>query len=180
MATLTHAQLETLWTEAGGDPNSADRAAAIAQAESGGCQYAKAGPTDDRPVQECTYRETTTENSYGLWQINRDAYPDYTAAELYTQAGNADAAVAISQAGIDFTPWTTYKDGAYLQYLTNPSTTGPTQAPSNLSGSGTGSAASSTQVEQAWMRLMRTLAITAPTQLQKVVTARTRIRQAVR
>lgn len=117
MATLTHAQLVTLWEAEGGNPLVADVAAAIAQAESGGCQYAKAGPTDDRPVKECTYRQTTTESSYGLWQINRMAHPTYSPDSLYTPVGNAQAAIAISGNGASFQPWTTYTNGAYKQYL---------------------------------------------------------------
>jgi hypothetical protein len=118
VATLTHDQLEKLWIANGGNPIHADVAAAIAQAESGGCQYAKAGPTDDRPVKQCTYRQTTTESSYGLWQINRMAHPQYTAASLYTLNGNAKAAIAISSNGSNFKPWTTFVLGAYIQYLT--------------------------------------------------------------
>jgi hypothetical protein len=118
VATLTHDALEKLWIAQGGNPLHADVAAAIAQAESGGCQYAKAGPTDDRPVNQCTYRHTTTENSYGLWQINRQAHPQYTAASLYTLNGNARAAIAISSNGANFAPWTTFALGAYVQYLT--------------------------------------------------------------
>lgn len=180
MATFTHAELEKLWTDAGGDSLSADRAAAIAQAESGGCQYAKAGPTDDRPVEECTYRETTSEDSYGLWQINRDAHPQFTPGSLYTPAGNAAAAVEVSQAGLDFQPWTTFKDGAYLAYLQNPQTPGGGQTVEPLSSNGTGPAQSSIQIEQSWARLMRTLAITAPQHLATVAAARTQIRKAVR
>lgn len=180
MATFTHAQLQTLWTDAGGDPLSADRAAAIAQAESSGCQYAKAGPTDDRPVKSCTYRYTTSEDSYGLWQINRDAHPQYDPASLYTPAGNAAAAVEVSQAGLDFEPWTKFKDGAYLQYLQNPETPGGGQTVEPLSTSGTGAATSTHQVDQAWTRLMRTIAISAPEHLAKVAAARTRIRNSVR
>lgn len=118
MAVLTHDQLEKLWIANGGNPIHADVAAAIAQAESGGCQYAKAGPTDDRPVKQCTYRKTSQEDSYGLWQINRDAHPFYSADALYTLNGNARAAVAISDGGSNFRPWTTFVLGAYIQYLT--------------------------------------------------------------
>jgi hypothetical protein len=125
MATFTHQQLEELWTLAGGLPQWADTAAAIAQAESQGCQYAKAGPTDDRPVKQCTYRKTNLENSYGLWQINRRAWPQYSASSLYTPTGNADAAVAVANGGTDFGPWTKYTDGAYKQYLQNPGSTTP-------------------------------------------------------
>lgn len=176
----THAELEALWDNAGGSSASADIAAAIAQAESGGCQYAKAGPTDDRPVKACTYRQTTQENSYGLWQINRDAHPQYSAASLYTATGNATAAVEIAQAGLSFEPWSTYKDGSYKQYLTGaaPDTSAQTVEP--LSTAGTGRASSSHEVDQAWSRFMRTLAITVPTHLDRVAAARARIRAAVR
>jgi hypothetical protein len=120
VATFTHTQLMELWVLHGGLQQDADVAAAIAQAESGGCQYAKAGPTDDRPVKQCTYRQTNGENSYGLWQINRRAHPGYTAASLYTPGGNAAAAVQIAGLPASFTPWSTYTDGAYKQYLTVP------------------------------------------------------------
>jgi lysozyme-like protein len=117
VATLSHGQLMTLWEKNGGPAFLADIAAAIAQAESGGCQYAKAGPTDDRPVKQCTYRKTNLENSYGLWQINRRAHSQYSARTLYTLDGNAKAAVQISRNGTDFTPWSTYTSGAYKKFL---------------------------------------------------------------
>lgn len=114
----THAQLITLWEQAGGPGFLADTAAAIAQAESGGCLYAKAGPNDDRPVKTCTYRKTSGENSYGLWQINRQAHPQYSAKTLYTAIGNARAAVQIQATGGGFGAWSTYTNGAYKAYLT--------------------------------------------------------------
>lgn len=117
MATFTHADLEGLWITAGGLPGTADTAAAIAQAESSGCQYAKHGPTDDRPVKQCVYTFSTKENSYGLWQINRMAHPQYSAATLWNALGNAQASVEISNGGVSFSAWTTYKDGSYAQYL---------------------------------------------------------------
>lgn len=169
MATLDHAALERLWIGNGGNPLHADVAAAIAQAESGGCQYAKAGPTDDRPVKECSYRHTTLENSYGLWQINRQAHPQYSAASLYTLNGNARAAIAISGNGSNFKPWTTFVLGAYVQYLEG--------APGGLGGSTgtTGPAASaggdtplqggpSTSLT-GWNDFTRHLAETLPTDL---------------
>lgn len=113
----TWLQLTALWQLAGGDPLHSDEAAAIALAESGGCQYAKAGPNDDRPVKACTYRYTTGENSYGLWQVNRNAHPQYSASTLYDQLGAARAAVEISSNGRNFGPWSTYTNGAYRQYL---------------------------------------------------------------
>ncbi len=86
----------------------------------------------------------------------------------------------MSQAGLDFQPWTKFKDGAYLAYLQNPETPGGGQTVEPLSTSGTGAATSTHQVDQAWTRLMRTLAISAPEHLAKVAAARTRIRNSVR
>jgi hypothetical protein len=57
-------------------------------------------------------------NSYGLWQINLPAHPEYAGADLYDPQTNANAAFAIyQQAGESFSPWTTFKTGAYEQYL---------------------------------------------------------------
>ena len=149
MATLDHFQLEELWLLAGGSAATRDVAAAIAQAESGGCQYAKAGPTDDRPVKECAYRQTNQENSYGLWQINRRAHPQYSAASLYTTTGNANAAVAISSGGKSFSAWSTYTTGAYKQYLTS----GGTPPPQSGAGDTLLSANVGSRSLSAWNRL---------------------------
>jgi Lysozyme like domain len=127
VATLSHSDLMLLWEVHGGTTQSADVAAAIAEAESGGCQYAKHGPTDDRPVKECTYTFSTGENSYGLWQINRQAHPQYGAASLYTTGGNAAAAVAIANGGASFSAWSTYTNGAYKRFLTGTVSTVPQQ-----------------------------------------------------
>jgi len=135
----THAQLVDLWLVSGGSPASADTAAAIAQAESGGCLYAKHGPTDDRPEKVCTYTHSVKENSYGLWQINRNAHPQYTASSLYTPLGNARAAVAIASGGSSFGPWTTYVNGAYKQYLSGVPITSATGSTSGGTGAGSGS-----------------------------------------
>ncbi len=118
MATFTHSELETLWVLNGGLQQDADTAAAIAQAESGGCQYAKHGPFDDRPVKQCVFTYSTGEDSYGLWQINRQAHPQYSPSSLYTPSGNASAAAHIRRARGNFTDWTTFKNGAYKRFLT--------------------------------------------------------------
>lgn len=107
-----------LWREAGGPAFAADTAAAIAQAESDGCQYALAGPFDIRPVKVCRYTKTDKENSCGLWQINLMAHPTYHAPAIFDPLTNARAAVAISANGTSFVPWTTYGNGAYKQFLT--------------------------------------------------------------
>jgi hypothetical protein len=56
--------------------------------------------------------------SYGLWQVNLRWHPEYTAEELEDPQTNANAAYAIYKAaGNSFTPWSTFKSGAYVRYL---------------------------------------------------------------
>ncbi len=86
--------LEALWEDAGGSQAAAFMAAEIAMAESGGNQYALS-PTDD----------------YGYWQINALHGP---ALATFDAIGNAKAAIAISDDGTDWDPWTTYVTGAYV------------------------------------------------------------------
>jgi hypothetical protein len=118
MAVLTHTQLEQVWILAGGSNATADTAAAIAQAESGG---------DTSRINNTAYpllpgyhpvaKGDLPEYSVGLWQINELAHPQYTTAQLLTQLGNANAAVAVANGGASFSPWSTYKDGAYKAFL---------------------------------------------------------------
>jgi len=91
--TLSCSGLEALWEAAGGSHGEAFMAAEIAMAESGGNQYALS-PTDD----------------YGYWQINASHGP---AMATFNALGNAKAAIAISNDGTDWLPWTTYVTGAY-------------------------------------------------------------------
>lgn len=117
----TFAELEWLFIHAGGGPLYAPVAAAIALAESGGCPYALAGPFDIRPKQECVYRQTVSENSFGLWQINLQAHPQYDFGDqgrnLFGALANAHAAVTISSQGRSFGAWSTYTSGAYRSHL---------------------------------------------------------------
>ena len=56
-------------------------------------------------------------NSIGLWQINLPNHPEYLGANLNDPQTNANAAFSIySAAGNSFSPWTTFKTGAYEQY----------------------------------------------------------------
>ncbi|HEX2742934.1 MAG TPA: LysM peptidoglycan-binding domain-containing protein [Streptosporangiaceae bacterium] len=91
--TLGCTGLEELWEAAGGSHGEAFMAAEIATAESGGRQYALS-PTDD----------------YGYWQINVSHGP---AQATFNPLGNAEAAIAISDDGSNWGPWTTYTSGAY-------------------------------------------------------------------
>lgn len=118
MAVLTHAQLETLWELAGGSRATADTAAAIAQAESGGNTDAILNTAYPKlPGYRPPGSGASPEYSVGLWQINELAHPQYTTAQLLTQLGNANAAVAVSNGGASFSPWSTYKNGAYKAFL---------------------------------------------------------------
>jgi hypothetical protein len=88
-------------------------AVAVALAESGGRTTAhNATPPDD---------------SYGLWQINmlgalgperRHQYHLKSDDRLFDPDTNARVANSISSDGHDFTPWSTYTNGAYKDHLT--------------------------------------------------------------
>lgn len=84
--------LEQLWEQAGGSPSHALMAAEIAMAESGGNPNA-ISPTDD----------------FGLWQINASNGALATLNPLQ----NAKSAIALSNNGTGWGPWTTYTSGAY-------------------------------------------------------------------
>jgi LysM repeat protein len=90
--TLNCRELEDLWEQAGGAASQAVTAASIAEAESGGQQFATGGVGER-----------------GYWQIN----PDHGALSTYDPLGNAKAAVIISGDGANWTPWTTFTSGAY-------------------------------------------------------------------
>ena len=90
--TLSCSGLEQLWTSAGGNSADAFMAAEIAEAESGGNQYALS-PTDD----------------YGYWQINASN----GALATFNAYGNARSAITLSDDGSNWNAWTTYRTGAY-------------------------------------------------------------------
>jgi LysM repeat protein len=90
--TLSCGALEELWEQGGGSHAEAFMAAEIAMAESSGEQFAT-GAAGER----------------GYWQIN----PDHGSLSTYDPLGNAEAAVAISADGTNWTPWTTFTSGAY-------------------------------------------------------------------
>lgn len=82
----TYAQLEQVWINAGGNPQVAPVAAAVAMAESGGNPNA-----------------VSPSNDYGLWQINSI----HGAQATLDVMSNARAAVAISNNGQNWGPWCT-------------------------------------------------------------------------
>jgi hypothetical protein len=98
--TYTASQLAALWVSAGGNPASADIAAAVAMAESGGRSSAE-------------NHNTNGSIDRGLWQINSI----HGALSTFDVRGNAKAAVSISGNGRNWSPWVTYQTGAYRQFL---------------------------------------------------------------
>jgi len=126
VAVLTHSQLESLWVLSGGSQATADTAAAIAQAESGGRTDAILNTAYPKlPGYRPPSPGALPEYSVGLWQINELAHPSYTTASLLTPTGNAAAATAISRFGASFTAWSTYQNESYRQYLTSGGTPAP-------------------------------------------------------
>jgi hypothetical protein len=96
------------------------------------------------------YNRATGDDSYGLWQINmldelgparRQAFGLSTNEELYNPSTNARAAYAISSNGTNFRPWSVYKSGAYLRYMSR-----AREAAGNPDTSGAGTGAEQTGV----------------------------------
>lgn len=100
--TLGCRKLEKLFLYAGGSSNDAQMMAAIAEAESGGNQYAYLADSNGT-------------NDEGYWGINSANEGTYypVGADRYDPLTNAKAAVAILN-GIGFTAWVTYNKG--LEY----------------------------------------------------------------
>lgn len=82
--------LEQIWTANGGNPVYAPFAAAVALAESSGNDQAH-----------------SPSNDWGLWQINRDAHPQYSTSQLLDPNANAKIAIAMSNNGTSWQPWCT-------------------------------------------------------------------------
>jgi Lysozyme like domain len=96
---MTLAELRALAASVGfPDPG---LAAAVAMAESGGNAYAVGDGG----------------SSFGLWQIHSPSHPEFDASRLLDPNYNAHAALLISKSGGDWSPWTTYRTGAYQQYM---------------------------------------------------------------
>ena len=55
--------------------------------------------------------------SFGLWQIHAPDHPEFDTTQLMVASYNAHAALLISKSGTDWTPWSTFKNGNYLQYM---------------------------------------------------------------
>jgi hypothetical protein len=113
MTKLSAEQIARHAYEAGFRGQGLTTAVAVALAESGGRTTA--------------HNATPPDNSYGLWQINmlgalgperRHQYHLKSNDQLFDPDTNARVATSISSDGHDFTPWSTYTNGAYKDHLT--------------------------------------------------------------
>lgn len=84
---LTWPQVETYWIQAGGNPQAASMAAAVADASSG--------------LIPSTVRQTPNGTSVGLWGISKTGHPPGSTDPL----ANARAAVLLSNNGQDWSKW---------------------------------------------------------------------------
>lgn len=107
---LTLQQLRALAVSAGfADP---DTAAAIAMAESSGYPHAQGDPRGPfLPV------PNGVSTSFGLWQIHTPVHPEFDPTRLLDPAYNAHAAVVLSNGGTSWSPWSTFNDGSYRQFM---------------------------------------------------------------
>ena len=116
MTIYSNSDIQGLWISNGGSPQGAAIAAAVALAESSGNSAA----LNNTP--------STGDYSVGLWQINyfnglfdsRSAAYGSPAALLIDPNAQALAAISISNNGTNWTPWSTYENGAYLNFLNTP------------------------------------------------------------
>lgn len=103
---LSNSDVATYAANAGFEGDDLNTAVAVAFAESSGNPNA----VGDLAI--------TPGGSVGLWQVNLKFHPEYTSDALKDPQMNANAAFAIYQAANNsFTPWSTFKSGAYLAYM---------------------------------------------------------------
>lgn len=110
LGSLSISQIKTLAANAGFAGEDLDVAAAVAMAESSGDPNAVGDVGIPVPGSQ----------SYGLWQINSYFHPEFGPdfTKLFDPTTNAAAAYSVYRvAGYSFSPWTTFKTGAYSKYL---------------------------------------------------------------
>lgn len=109
MSQLSPNQIASLAYQAGFRGMALTLATAVALAESSG--------NTDAYNPETAAGTPQGMGSYGLWQIYRNAHPEFGNANLYDPAINAQAAYSVYRAaGNSFTPWSTYNNGSALNY----------------------------------------------------------------
>jgi hypothetical protein len=57
------------------------------------------------------------ERSFGLWQVNTLAHPEYEETRLLDPEYNARAAFVLSNGGTNWRAWSTYTHQTYLHYM---------------------------------------------------------------
>ena len=129
--TLSPAQIEQLWIQAGGDPSVAPTAAAIALAESGG-NPASNNPNDNGGKQ----------TSWGLFQISNGTH-NQPVGNINDPLVNAQQAVAKYNAAKGFSPWGTYTSGAYKSFQAQVGSTVPQTGAASTSASSGGAGVAS-------------------------------------
>jgi surface antigen len=107
MSVLSPTQIAQVAANAGFRGNALIISVAVALAESGGNTSAH-NPGNGT---------TDIENSWGLWQINLLAHPQYSATAMQNAASNAAAAFTISSGGSNWGAWGTYTSGAYSRFM---------------------------------------------------------------
>lgn len=114
MTVLTPAQLATVLKAGGFTGTALVKSIAIALAESSGNDHA----LNDNPK--------TGDLSYGILQINmrgdmgparRKSFGISSNEDLFDPVTNARAGYKLSNSGKSFSPWSTYKSGAYQKYM---------------------------------------------------------------
>jgi hypothetical protein len=110
---MTFNEIRAFAVLAGFTGAAADIAAAIALAESGGDSFAQGDPHGSSAA---TPNGTST--SFGLWQVHTPVHQQYKPSRLLQEPlYSAQAAYAISNGGVNFNPWTTFRDGTYKRFL---------------------------------------------------------------
>lgn len=72
---------------------------------------------ENGPGDPAAHNPVPPDDSWGLWQINRLAHPQYPAERLTDPAYNAAIAYKLSDGGDRWTDWSTYTSGAYKAHL---------------------------------------------------------------
>lgn len=104
--TLTYHEITTLWVKNGGNSQTANLAAAIAEAESSGNVTGPPSPNPDGGT------------NVGLWQLDtKGVGAGYTVEQLKDPDTNARITIMATGNGTKWGPWETWHTGAYKKYL---------------------------------------------------------------
>jgi hypothetical protein len=109
MANLSPTDIAQLGSNAGFSGNDLVTATAIGLAESGG------NPSAYNP--ETQAGAAPGAGSYGIFQIFSTAHPNYSTSQLLDPQQNANAAYDIYDSAGGFSPWSTYNNGSYQNFL---------------------------------------------------------------